>query len=82
MYVRGPLAINQRQYHEKHEYNVFVGTHVVYRNLHYAYLLEVGLLLILAYKETLFIVFHVGIHVDFSFMIKKRVIGPLPSSGK
>jgi hypothetical protein len=35
-------------------------------NLRQAYLLEVGLTSILANHETLFIVCHVGIHVDFS----------------
>ena len=38
-------------------------------NLRHTYLMEVDLMQILAKHETLFIVFHVGIHVIFSFII-------------
>jgi hypothetical protein len=39
-----------------------------------AYLLEVAMMEIPTNHETLFIVYHVGIHVDFSFMI--ILLGP------
>ena len=39
------------------------------RNLRQAYLLEVGMMQVLADHETLSIVCHVGTHVDFSPMI-------------
>ena len=44
---------------------------MVYMNLHEAYLLEVDVTQILAdhENETLFIVCHVGVHVDFSSVI-------------
>ena len=41
---------------------------MVSRNLHQAHLLEVGLTKILRDHETLSIIRHVGIHVDFSSM--------------
>ena len=48
---------------------IFVETDMVCQNLHQAYPLEVGLMQIFADYETLFIVCHVGIYVDFSSMI-------------
>ena len=44
-------------------------TDIVYRNLCEAYLVEVGLTQITTNHDTLLIVCHVGIHVDFSSMI-------------
>ena len=44
-------------------------TDIVYRNLCQAHLLEVDFTHIPADHETLFVIYHVGIHVEFSFMI-------------
>jgi hypothetical protein len=42
---------------------------IVFRNLHQAYHLEVGLMQTLADQETLFTICHVGIYVEFSSMM-------------
>ena len=51
-------------------------------NLCHAYLLEVGLMQILVEHETLSIICHVGIHVDFSSMVITLALKPSPSSVK
>ena len=50
---------------------------MVCQNLRHAYLLEVGVMQITTYHETLSIVYHVETHVDFSSMIIS--LGPRPS---
>ena len=42
---------------------------MVCRNLRLAYFLEVGSMQIMVDHETLFIVYHVGLYVELSFMI-------------
>ena len=53
----------------------YIQTIMVSQNLHQAHLLEVGLTKIPEVHETLSIVCHVGLHVDFSSM--KVFFGPL-----
>ena len=54
---------------------IFVESGIVCQNMRHAYLLEVGLMQILAYHETLVIVHHARIHVNSSSMI--NFFGPL-----
>ena len=57
-------------------------TYLVCWSLHQAYFLELGLIQISVEHETIFVICHVGIHVNFSFMIILWALRPSPSSAK